>query len=297
MEYIRDRPCNNYTEIYDVAVYCSGGLLISAVMLTGGTSKNGPPAPPQQLAPSVGAERFCGSSRNALFLAAPPAVTVISGLALGVRVQSLTPTVTCSTAVWSTLTASLHAACSCCCITAQVADWFFSGSLRVAVSTRAVIATDRRPAAPSSRLTASKTRATRSGRSYGNRTTGNTGLGIKRRRHTNGDGRDSRCTCWCRPSRCRLCDRRRAISADAGAPAGDWSGTLLRCVAFGTTAGRRCKSRRRRRCRWTSSTDACSARPAEGDNGAAVVDEIANTKRLVRSAYFAVTEEVTEVPN
>lgn len=261
-----------------VYAYC-GGLLISAVMLTGGTIKYGPPPDdPQQLATSAGAgPRFCGPSRNAAFLAAtPPAVTMISGRGFGVSVHSLTPTVTRSTAVRSSNAASSPqaAACSCCTSTAAACSCgSFSGS-------RAVIATGCRPAAASSRLTASRTRTTRSGRSYGSRTTGNTGLGIKRRRHTSGaHGRDSRrCSCRRRPGSC--CRAIRPVTAAAAGDRGTLSG---RGPALETTAGRRCRRRRWRRCRWTSSAlHARSARPVDGAV-VVVVDEIAS---CVRRLYW-----------
>lgn len=189
--------------VYDVAVYwrwngVSGGLLISAVMLTGGTSKYGPPPAPEV------ADR-CLSSLSPWLV-----VTNISGLALGVNVQSRTPTVTCSTAASVPLSAASvtfsgsRAWCGCCCTRAVIAAPPPSESRSLSFAGRpatvhAACADGCRRDALNSRLTASKTRATRSGWSYGSRTTGNTGLGIKRRRHTSGDGRNwwrRRCCKW-----------------------------------------------------------------------------------------------------
>lgn len=74
--------------IYDVYCGVMGGLLISAVMLTGGTSKYGPPPPLGDAAVPWWPPEY------AFRVGRMPAVTKISGLALGVSVQSRTPTVT-----------------------------------------------------------------------------------------------------------------------------------------------------------------------------------------------------------
>lgn len=184
----------------------NGGRLISAVTLTGGTSRYGRPQSSSASAAAAAAERFCRRSRYAY--GAPPAVTVISGLAaLGVIVQSLTPTVIWSTAAvwwsnvlaccWSTLPGCARPPVVCCgtgraIIVPSAAAAVGRAAVVAPVAGRPVSAAAgcSRLAAPNSRLTVSKTRATRSGRSYGSRTTGNTGLGINRRRQTNGDGRD-----------------------------------------------------------------------------------------------------------
>lgn len=247
-------------------------------MLTGGTSKYGPPSA------SNGNKCCCLSLLSPLLLpryASRPAVTRISGLAFGVSVQSRTPTVT-----WSTYTAAAAAAAA----VADVVSVVWSVAVIVAAFNRggglpqspaavavtgagaaaAAIAVCRCRDALNSRLTASSTRATRSGRSYGSRTTGHTGLSIKRRRHTSGGGLRRTGSCCCG------CNRAGGLPLWSSSSWSSWSAVL-------TTAAGRCRRRRRsrrRRRRSLLSPDAFSA--------ASTVSRVNDIRYLYRLARIGV---------